>query len=74
MARELLWQILEMAELLKPVIACRKTKSHMEKGLAAMPELMKALYLIGEDGRYDLVDIEASDEKGEDVKISIKVW
>ncbi|MBN2557866.1 MAG: hypothetical protein JXB33_03815 [Clostridia bacterium] len=64
---ELIWQIVELAELFGWASA------RFRKYRKAVPVLMDFIESIGGGGRYDLVEIEADGGDGNRVMISVKV-
>jgi len=66
--QELLWQIVELTDLVGTF--GNKELREMKK---EMPTILVALDSIGEGGQYDLVDIDVDGGDGDRVKIVIKV-
>ena len=64
--RELLWQVVELGDLVG-TFGNEKLREYKK----ALPTVIYAIDSICEGGRYDLVDIDVSDD--EQVKVKIKV-
>jgi len=69
---ELVWQAMELMEFIGG-LGVRKVKEFREVS-DAMPMIMEALTSLGEGGRYDLVDIDAGEKNGDNVRILIRIW